>query len=144
LTPPPRLDFTLAETVEAIIKQVQAIEAWATGFDPETAGALALVAEEVLVNIHKNAWPAGAHGRCAVALTTERRDDGLAIVMTTRDDGMAFDPLAAAAPDVDSGLDDRALGGLGIFLVREMTDTQSYRREAGWNVLVLEKLCLIG
>jgi len=78
-----------------------------------------------------------------VALTAEARADGLFVVMTTRDDGVAFDPLAAA-PDLDAGLDDRKLGGLGIHLIREMTDAQRYRREGGWNVLVVDKLCPLG
>ena len=55
------------------------------------------------------------------------------------DDGRAFDPLQAPAPDIGASLQDRAMGGLGIYLVRKTMDTVAYRRQDGRNVVTLTK-----
>mgnify|MGYP003444340506 CR=1 FL=1 len=60
-------------------------------------------------------------------------DDRLALAF--RDDGAAFDPLARADPDLDAGIDERPIGGLGIFLVRELAESVSYERIGRDNVL---------
>lgn len=58
---------------------------------------------------------------------------------TVIDDGKAFDPLAAPPPDTSLSVDDRAIGGLGIHLVRELMDDISYSREGGRNHLRFSK-----
>ncbi len=55
------------------------------------------------------------------------------------DDAPAFDPLEAPDPDITASLDDRDIGGLGIFLVRRVTDAVAYRYERGRNILSLMK-----
>ena len=50
-----------------------------------------------------------------------------------------FDPLQVAEPDISTGLDDREIGGLGIFLARKVTDAVTYRYEDGQNILTLTK-----
>ncbi|HMZ31080.1 MAG TPA: ATP-binding protein, partial [Methanoregulaceae archaeon] len=51
-----------------------------------------------------------------------------------------FDPLSVADPDIGEGIDDRELGGLGVFLIRRVMDEVSHRYEEGKNVLVLTKV----
>lgn len=99
-----------------------------------------LVAEEILTNIARCAWPRGEARQFAVELAAEARPGGLHVRMTTVDDGIAFDPTARAGPDVDAALEDRAIGGLGMLLIREMTDGQHYVREAGRNRFSVERL----
>ena len=54
------------------------------------------------------------------------------------DNGGAFDPLnEAPQPDVDAALEERSIGGLGIHLVRTLTDDLSYRRDGDRNHLTL-------
>jgi anti-sigma regulatory factor (Ser/Thr protein kinase) len=53
-----------------------------------------------------------------------------------------FDPTMQAVPDIDAELDDRTVGGLGMFLVREMTDAQCYERADGENRFRVERLLL--
>ena len=56
------------------------------------------------------------------------------------DDGQPFNPLTdAPEPDLDSALEDRPIGGLGVFLVREMMDELHYSREDGKNRLAMVK-----
>ena len=56
------------------------------------------------------------------------------------DDGHAFNPLSdAPEPDLDAGIEDRPIGGLGIHLMRVMMDDVHYRREQNKNHLTLIK-----
>ena len=55
--------------------------------------------------------------------------------LRVEDDGPAFDPLGAAAPDTALGVDERPIGGLGIELVRRLMDEIHYERRDGRNRL---------
>jgi anti-sigma regulatory factor (Ser/Thr protein kinase) len=55
------------------------------------------------------------------------------------DDGRAFDPLQVAAPNLAAPLEERAVGGLGIHLIRHLIDDIQYRREGDRNHLVFTK-----
>ena len=90
-----------------------------------------LVAEEVLTNIVKYA------SASTMSLTLELEQD--LVRLELRDDGRVFDPLEAAEPTLDEALRIRKLGGLGIHLIRSLTDEVSYVREGSWNVLRLMK-----
>jgi len=50
-----------------------------------------------------------------------------------------FDPLSVPEPELDSTIEDREAGGLGVFLIRQVMDEISYRYENGKNILVLIK-----
>jgi sigma-B regulation protein RsbU (phosphoserine phosphatase) len=90
-----------------------------------------LVAEELLTNVVRAAGPSGGRVRLALdcALTPSE------IVLTFRDDGVPFDPTAAASPRLDADIADREVGGLGIVLVTRLADACRYSRLDGWNVL---------
>ena len=63
------------------------------------------------------------------------------IAMTFRDSGVPFNPLEQADPDVNAPLEQRKIGGLGLFLVRKTMDKLNYVYENGQNVLtVIKKL----
>jgi len=55
------------------------------------------------------------------------------------DDGRAFDPLQVVAPDLAAPLEERAVGGLGVHLMRHLVDDIQYRRDGGRNHLVFTK-----
>lgn len=101
---------------------------------------LRLVAEEIVTNIARCAWPAGEARQFSVELVAEARPGGLHVRMTTVDDGAPFDPTTQPPPDTGAGLDEREVGGLGMLLVREMTDEQHYARQDGLNRLSVERL----
>lgn len=98
----------------------------ARGFDLE------LAVEEMLMNVCTHAF-AGGEGE--FTLRTGRTGEGF--VVEIEDSGPSFDPLSAAAPDTSAPLESRAIGGLGILLVRRVTDVVRWRREADRNVLTL-------
>ncbi len=60
-------------------------------------------------------------------------------MMTIEDDGPRFDPLSLPPPDVTASLDERPIGGLGLFLVRQLMDAVSYDRVGARNRLRMTK-----
>ena len=106
------------------------------GIDDETTKTLYLALEEWVANVIGYAYPKGMRGH--VEVTADVSDGVLTLVI--KDHGMPFDPTQQAEVDVDANLNDRAIGGLGIYLVRTIMDTVTYERTAdGYNRLVLTK-----
>jgi phosphoserine phosphatase RsbU/P len=64
------------------------------------------------------------------------------VILTVTDDGKAFNPLEYPVPDIDKPMEERQIGGLGIYLIRNSTDGLEYRREEGKNILVMKKRAL--
>ena len=101
---------------------------------PERLLDIELAVEEALVNVISYAYegsPAGdVEVRCAL------RDDGR-LVIEIIDSGAPFDVLAAPPPDLTAPLEERRSGGLGIHLIKKLSDGVAYRRESGKNILKL-------
>jgi len=95
-----------------------------------------LVLEEIMMNVISY----GSDGVTTPHVRLHLSQQDTALAMEIADDGVAFDPLQAPAPDLDADIDDRPIGGLGVFLVRELMDSVTYRREAGWNRLSVTKI----
>ena len=55
------------------------------------------------------------------------------------DKGIPFDPTAAPEADTTLGVEERAIGGLGIHLVRNIMDSISYENKNGMNILTMIK-----
>ena len=78
--------------------------------------------------------------RCSGAkdflMSVDKTDDEITIVFT--DDGVAFDPTTQTRdPDISASADERSIGGLGVYMVRKMARSFTYRRENGQNVLTI-------
>lgn len=97
--------------------------------------AFELALEEVFMNVVMHGSAEGKPGQ--VDVSVELTPTGLTLIV--EDDGPGFDPLSLPPPDVTASLADRAVGGLGVFLVRRLMDTVSYARVAGRNQLRLSK-----
>ena len=106
-----------------------------------SARSFAVVTEEIFTNISRYAWPGGGYGECTVDVAAVVEAASVRVTLRTDDDGIAFDPTAAAAPDLDAPLQQRPVGGLGIMLVRAMTDSQTYRRAGGRNLFEVTRVC---
>ena len=138
-----RLHFELLGDPGDVMPQVESIEAFLLGVGcaPAAAQQVTIVAEEILTNIARDAWGGGKPGYCAVDVVADPRADGIEVSLRTEDDGIAFDPTQAEEPDLEASLDEREIGGLGIVLIRTMTDTQTYRRVGSRNVFEITKFC---
>ncbi|MCH5261890.1 MAG: ATP-binding protein [Lachnospiraceae bacterium] len=65
--------------------------------------------------------------------------DPLAVVITFIDNGVQYDPLAKADPDITLSADEREIGGLGIYMVKKSMDEISYEYKDGQNILRIKK-----
>ena len=57
------------------------------------------------------------------------------LTLEFRDEGAPFDPLSAASPDLEADIMDRPIGGLGLYLIRQIAEETHYRRVDGANLL---------
>ena len=70
-----------------------------------------------------------------IKVSIERSGETLLVCL--EDDGLAFNPLKAEPPKISSDLDSLTPGGLGIHLVKNLTDSVEYKRAEGKNILNL-------
>ncbi len=124
---PARLEF-LYESMDFVSSCARAL-----GFNADRISELELVMEEVLVNIVKYAYRGKEPGEVTISCS----EDGGNLVMDVVDSGVPFDLLAASDPDITAGVDERPVGGLGIYLIKKLMDKVKYRREEGRNRLTL-------
>lgn len=102
---------------------------------PSMAYALRLSCEEIIVNIVSYAYPADTDGYIQLNVTEAQGE----LCIEIQDGGIPFNPIEKQEPDITQELEDREIGGLGIFLVLQMMDDVAYRREEGKNILILKK-----
>ncbi|MFW6198409.1 MAG: ATP-binding protein [Acidobacteriota bacterium] len=97
---------------------------------------LELICDELISNVSRHAY-GGDDGELEVRVDLD--DERCALTLTDR--GPAFDPTRRRDPDVTAPLEQREIGGLGIFLVRKKAHRMEYRRRDGRNELRVE-VCL--
>ncbi len=132
------MKFKLDEQADPVSRLVEQMETalLAEGVPMQTVYAVNLCVEELLVNIVNH----GYGGAVAADVEVEIELQPGHLVIDVSDGAPPFDPITdAAEPDTDAELDDRPIGGLGIHLVKRLTDAMSYRRENGRNHLRLVK-----
>ena len=95
-----------------------------------------LSVEEAVENVVRYAYQGGIGW---LEAGTELSDDGLELTIVLRDAGTPFNPLEREDPDVTAAAEDRDIGGLGIFLCKQMMDSLSDRYEDGNNILTMTK-----
>jgi sigma-B regulation protein RsbU (phosphoserine phosphatase) len=117
----------LAEFIETIAEEIE--------LDQGLAMSLNLALEEAVTNVILYAYPEGSDGLVDIEAILSK--DKLRFIIS--DSGMEFDPTAAPEADVTLGVEDRPIGGLGIYLVRKIMDTVSYERADGKNILSMTK-----
>ncbi len=133
----PRDDLALElyATLEELGRAAAAVRALCEtrGIPREAAEDLLLGLDEVFANIIRHGYRGDARGRIAVRVKVGRE----AVSLEIDDEGPPFNPLDAAAPDLDVHPDERPPGGLGLYLARSVIDTMEYERVEGRNRLRL-------
>ena len=81
------------------------------------------------------AYPEGQQGNVEIEAMT----DGQWLTFVIRDSGTPFDPTTKEDADTTLSAEERPIGGLGIFLVRQLMDVIQYQRDGDKNVLTLRK-----
>jgi len=107
----------------------------AAGLGPARIQSLELALEEIFLNVVMHGSQPGTSPRVEVSLAL----DADTVTMTVEDDGPPFDPLSLPPPELHLSLEERRVGGLGVFLVRQMMDSVDYARVAGRNQLRMRK-----
>jgi serine/threonine-protein kinase RsbW len=102
------------------------------GFTKERISELELALEEAVTNICLYAY---GDEKGPVEVRYFYEDDGDTLIVEIRDSGKPFDALAAPSPALTGDLEDRELGGLGVFFIRTLTDDVEYHYSEGENVL---------
>lgn len=129
--------LTLPNNVEFIPQLAAFIEevTESHGIDPSVMMSINLALEEAVVNVMNYAYPEGTIGEIDISVTFS---DG-SITFTIQDTGTPFDPTKVSNPDTSLSAEERPIGGLGIYLVRELMDEVSYCYENNHNILTLKK-----
>ena len=129
-------------TVEAVLDNLQTVIDFATEHleardcSMKVVMQTELVIEEVFVNIASYAYnpEIGPATFCM-----EFEENPSAVLMTFIDGGRPYDPLKQTDPDTTLDIDEREIGGLGIFLVKKNVDEISYEYADGKNILRMKK-----
>ena len=121
------------------LSQVQAfvdehLEAAACPFKVQMQVGIAV--EEIFINIASYAY---APGTGKATIRVEVLKDPSSVNITFIDRGIPYDPLAKQDPDITLPADERDIGGLGIFMAKEIMDDEHYEYKDGQNILTLTK-----
>ncbi len=98
---------------------------------------LNIAVEEIFVNIASYAYPE-TEGDVTIQFMAEGNPVTVTIVFT--DTGIPYNPLAKADPDITLSAEERQIGGLGIFIVKESMDDVAYERCGNQNILTIQKI----
>ena len=134
---PEALSLTFPNRLTEIEKAARLIEAFgrAHNLSPEVVFSLNLALDEVVTNIITYAYDDDADHDVMVRVAL----DGDVVSVRVEDDGRAFNPLDAPAPDLRLGVDERPIGGLGVHIVRSVMDALEYRRDNARNIFLMTK-----
>lgn len=125
----------LDSRVEEIAPLAEAIDAALTD-RPDLAFAAKLCLEELITNTILHGF--GGEAGHSIEVSLNRSEEWLEIIL--KDDAPRFDPFVdAPAPDLDAELDERAVGGLGVYIVKTMMDAAQAYYDGRGNLIVLLK-----
>ena len=129
-------------TVEALVENLQTVIDFATeqletrDCPMKTSMQLEMVIEEIFVNISSYAY----HPETGSAtFCMEFEENPSTVYMTFIDGGKPYNPLENDDPDTTLSAEERKIGGLGIFIVKNSVDEISYEYADGKNILRMKK-----
>jgi serine/threonine-protein kinase RsbW len=96
------------------------------GVDSDTIGDLCLVVDEAVTNVIVHGYD-GQQGTVDIQIERDNND----LVIQIRDQAESFDPGNVDAPHLEESLSERAYGGMGVYLIRKLTDEAEFRPLSG-------------
>lgn len=118
---------TLTDAIESFLARHQV--------SPSLAQIFSLAFDEIVTNVASYAHNDDEDHLIDISIALDPHEISAAVV----DDGMAFDPLQIPEPDTTLSIEEREVGGLGIFLVRKLMDRVAYERRDDRNHLTFAK-----
>ena len=97
---------------------------------------ISVAVEEIYINIASYAY-GDSTGMAEILIDHDQALNSVSI--TFKDSGVPYDPLAKEDSDITLTAEERAIGGLGIFMVKKSMDDMKYKYEDGKNVLTIVK-----
>ena len=131
------LEISLVNDLKEIARVAEQIDEFCVSraIASEAAYAVNLALDEILTNTISYGYDDDEPHQIQISV----RPEAEALVIVIVDDSAAFDLSNAPTPDIGASLEERPLGGLGLFLVHQMMDSVEYRREEGRNIVTLKK-----
>jgi len=129
-------ELIIDSTIEKIpeVSALLGVEMQTSGFGSEEILDTQLAVEEAVTNVISHGYKEpGNEVIVSCRISPER------IEIQIIDTAPPFNPLSVPEPELDSTIEDRHIGGLGVFLIRQVMDEISYRYENGKNILLLIK-----
>ena len=105
------------------------------GLDMELQMNLNLVIEEVVVNVISYAYPESKEAN----IELQAESDGKELTFVLSDHGNEFDPTLSDGANMDENPAERKLGGMGIYIVKNIMNEVTYQRLEGKNLLTMRK-----
>ncbi len=126
--------LTLPAVLRSLPRFIEFVRSAGTAFDldEKKVSEIELATEEAIVNIINYGY-GNSPGDIEITCSLEKRD----LLFEIIDSGVPFNPLAQTEPDVNADIDERSIGGLGIYLTEKLMDNIRYRREEEKNILTL-------
>lgn len=120
--------YTVLDAIEAHLEK--------NGCPKEVKTEVLIAVEEIYTNIASYAY-GGKTGEATVQMEVVQNPKMCRVVF--RDQGIPYNPLEKDDPDILLSADERDIGGLGIYMVKQSMDRVEYRYREGCNILVIEK-----
>lgn len=132
------LDLKLQAGKDTLYTVLDAIEAKLieNGCRDSVKTEILIATEEIYMNIANYAY-GGKTGEVVVQMEVSRSPRICRIAF--QDKGSPYNPLDKEAPDISLSVEERDVGGLGIYMVKQSMDRVEYRYEDGSNILIFEK-----
>lgn len=131
------MELLLANDLKELERLTASLDAFAqeNGLDSATAYKLSACLDELATNVFSYSGPRNPNEHTRISVDLE----GGTLRVLMEDSGVPFNPLLTKEPDVSAGIEDREVGGLGIYLVKKMMDGVEYERQGNRNVLKMFK-----
>ncbi len=131
-------ELTISATVENIETVTAFVDEQLESFGCPTKAQMQIdiAIDELFGNIAHYAYSPES-GVATVRVEVE--ENPLAVVITFMDNGVPYDPLAKEDPDIMLSVEERNIGGLGIYIVKKSMDEITYEYRDGKNILRIKK-----
>jgi len=125
--------ITIKADIDNLIEVQDFVSKHLDGYPPKTRNQIAIAVDEIFSNIAFYAYAPGT-GNVTIKITALD-----ALTIEFENSGVPFDPLSNDDPDITLTAEDRDIGGLGIFMVKNIMDSVEYRHDGEKNILTVKK-----
>lgn len=131
------MNFTLKNRISELNKLAEELEKFSSEYKlpQKILFDINLSLDELVTNIISYGYDDDKDHDILISIAKEEDN----IFITLEDEGIEFNPLNTEEPETETELEDREIGGLGIYFVKNKMDRISYERIGGRNILKLEK-----